>query len=500
MITIPGEQLHLKTIPTKDENAVLFTGRVNPITNKYEIFLSKYDSSGNELWTSRIMIQQQAEFYSITEFADSTFYISGFIGNISNFGNLLVHVSKDGLLLSSKVISSPNIYLGYGYDITALNNSSLVFVARTTPVSNYYERGNIIIDAAGNPVSNKFYTVNNKNIVEAKTAKSPTGGFVQVLNMRRYNITNDRILGVMRCDSIGTVLWAKQFGDPNSKYQIYDIKHLSTGEIILCGNHLIQGSDYVGAIICINSNGSLAWAKHFNPIKLNFTSIAENDSSSFIVTGYYADTLIRTKSVLIKMGINGQILNSASFRYSDIIVNNQSTFKDNNNMFYTAYNYQNWNSILYGVLISKYDLGFNFCSPYSVPVTAIPVFLSDSTQWSDTTYSLITTDVTSLFTQIFDPWGYNDHCLSTGTNQLDNTDSELDLFPNPTTGIITIRSHSSELKSIQFAIVDMLGKFRLHGTFKNHTNNLDISSLGKGVYFMRAISGDYSTTKKIIIN
>jgi len=492
-----NNQLETILIPTKDQNLLLFTSRMVPGTN--EIFLSTCDNSGTELWTSRILTQQPSYFFSITEFCDSTFYISGLISGSGYFGNLVVHVSKDGLLISAKVISSPDIFLGYGFDITALNDSALVLASRTSPVTNFYHSGNIIIDGSGNPVSNKFFLVNNKNIVQAKTAKSPNGGFVQLLEMRRHNVITDRILGVISCDANGNIIWAKQFGDLSISYQIFDIKQLPTGEIILCGRYPSGATSY-GMVMCIDANGNLLWTRHFNPAKIAFSSIASNDVSSFIVTGTLSDTSSLRKAVVIKMGLNGQILDDASYRYTDIIVNNQSSFKDDNNMFYTSYNYRLTGTYYWGTMISKYDLGFNFCNPYNLSITTTAVIMADSAQWTDTTFSLVTTDVTSLYSQIFDPWGYGIHCISTGIDQAPEHTALWEIFPNPTTGKLVIRSESLVSAKAHFKIIDLYGKVRLSGSFDSLENKLDISGLGKGVYFIQTQSHGQTSTKKIILN
>lgn len=70
------------------------------------------------------------------------------------------------------------------------------------------------------------------------------------------------------------------------------------------------------------------------------------------------------------------------------------------------------------------------------------------------------------------------------------------LFPNPTaTGYVSIKSSNSD--KIQIAVYDILGKQVKNETLLNNT--LNVSNLNTGVYIVKIIQNNASTTKKLVI-
>ena len=69
------------------------------------------------------------------------------------------------------------------------------------------------------------------------------------------------------------------------------------------------------------------------------------------------------------------------------------------------------------------------------------------------------------------------------------------VYPNPATNLINI----SSVKSIEKAeIFSIIGK-RVVSTTSLKNNKIDVSSLAKGVYILKLVSGDVVGTRKIII-
>src|SRR5688500_12608488 len=64
--TLNNSLVALKILPTLDNNYLLFTGRNSTTTNYNEITLTKVDSIGTELWTSKIRCQVRAFYQGIT--------------------------------------------------------------------------------------------------------------------------------------------------------------------------------------------------------------------------------------------------------------------------------------------------------------------------------------------------------------------------------------------------------------------------------------------------
>jgi hypothetical protein len=74
--------------------------------------------------------------------------------------------------------------------------------------------------------------------------------------------------------------------------------------------------------------------------------------------------------------------------------------------------------------------------------------------------------------------------------------NSLKLYPNPSTGIITINTETS----VNVSIVDVTGKVVFVATNVTKDKNIDLSGLQKGVYLARISSENATTTEKIILN
>lgn len=86
------------------------------------------------------------------------------------------------------------------------------------------------------------------------------------------------------------------------------------------------------------------------------------------------------------------------------------------------------------------------------------------------------------------PVGINEHTEET----------QISIFPNPTTGTINIKTPFSEITRIE--IFDVLGKTIYQTRFSTSENTINLSQFTKGVYFLKASSGNkFSTTQKIIL-
>jgi hypothetical protein len=85
------------------------------------------------------------------------------------------------------------------------------------------------------------------------------------------------------------------------------------------------------------------------------------------------------------------------------------------------------------------------------------------------------------------------------TAQLSVSAFELDslkLYPNPSTGIITINTETS----VNVSVVDVTGKVVFVATNVTKDKNIDLSGLQKGVYLAKISSENATTTEKIILN
>lgn len=92
--------------------------------------------------------------------------------------------------------------------------------------------------------------------------------------------------------------------------------------------------------------------------------------------------------------------------------------------------------------------------------------------------------------------------IITGINQVVNNDN-LHLFPNPATDKITITSQKAINSTVNVSIVDVAGRIAQTVSYNNmaaHTQqNIDISKLAKGVYFVKILSDNNEMIEKLVV-
>lgn len=78
-----------------------------------------------------------------------------------------------------------------------------------------------------------------------------------------------------------------------------------------------------------------------------------------------------------------------------------------------------------------------------------------------------------------------------------------DITPNPSKGLLKLNVVSTNSNKLKLQVIDQLGKIILEREFIGNNNKvseeLNLSSLPKGIYFIRAAMGDASETKKVVI-
>jgi hypothetical protein len=78
----------------------------------------------------------------------------------------------------------------------------------------------------------------------------------------------------------------------------------------------------------------------------------------------------------------------------------------------------------------------------------------------------------------------------------DNIYNAVKMFPNPAKDFVQFSKNSNELLDIE--IFDTLGKSLMK--FKNVQDEVNISTLGTGIYFVKMTLGVKATTKKLLVN
>ena len=86
--------------------------------------------------------------------------------------------------------------------------------------------------------------------------------------------------------------------------------------------------------------------------------------------------------------------------------------------------------------------------------------------------------------------------ITTVENMNEDTDLDIQLYPNPTTGIVQLQRTTTE--RIQIQVIDQLGRVLIEQETSQQSATMNMSRLPKGLYFVHINDGQKSITKKIV--
>jgi hypothetical protein len=91
---------------------------------------------------------------------------------------------------------------------------------------------------------------------------------------------------------------------------------------------------------------------------------------------------------------------------------------------------------------------------------------------------------------------YYDNSL--GEEELQFPKLEVEIYPNPFVGFVTIKT-AGNAKNLIYSVFDILGETQLFGNIHKQTQTLiNLEKLNSGIYFIRISNGENFVTKKII--
>ncbi|TXE09638.1 T9SS type A sorting domain-containing protein [Seonamhaeicola algicola] len=123
--------------------------------------------------------------------------------------------------------------------------------------------------------------------------------------------------------------------------------------------------------------------------------------------------------------------------------------------------------------------------------TALMNALGETVQYNDDTSNSLNQSGDGTFYLAAPSSGVTNNTLSSNQNQIKG----FALYPNPANGFINISSKSNA--KISVAIFDMLGKQVINTVTNNETVN--ISSLNTGIYMLRAVQDNATTTTRLVV-
>lgn len=481
-------------------------------TGSYDIYLVKYDPNGNVLWARTAVGSSYNYAYSVaTDCGVGHVIITGAFGGTITFGSttltntsgsadvFIAEYDANGNVLWAKSAAGGGSEFAYGVTtdyscnvyITGYFDSPTLTLGTTTLTNTSPGWQNVFLakyDTSGNIMWARSAGGSGNIMDEGKSVAFNnygifiTGQYTNSITFGSNTLTstglNDMFL--VNYDLNGNVLWAKSAGGVN---------------------------DEVGVSIAANSNTNNVYVTgHFGSPVATFGSTLVTNTGVF---PFYYDDIFLAKfdsagNVLSVQTAGGKNQDRAGAMDMDLFQNTYIT-----GMFEDTITFGAFTLISAGgasdIYIVKYDPAGNVCwaksvggtnsdyahglvvrgngshlfltGKYSSPAIAFDAFNFTNTG-SDDIFVARLNDLTI---------GVANNTPQTGTT----------VYPNPSSGIITI---TSELKEGEISIYNMLGeKIFSSAIDQAKEKGIDVSGIANGVYFLLIKDGNKSQTQSIII-
>jgi len=355
----------------------------------YDIFLAKFDIQGNHLWSKSFGGTSDDFGYSVSADSSGNVYITGLFSsstinfggeNLTNSGGTDIFLAKfdsNGNYVWSKrfggtdgdvgnsvsVDNSGNVY------ITGYFQSSTINFGGGDLTNSNYPNSDIFLakfDSNGNHLWSKRYGgtgQDNGYLVSVDSSGNVyiTGYFISpTINFGGENLTNNGVYDIFlaKFDSNGNYVWSKRFGGTSYDFGLsvsvdsggnaYITGHFESSTINFGGENLTNSGDYDIFLAKFDSNGNYVWSKRFGGTSYDYgNSVSVDSSGNAYITGYFSSSLINFGGgdlttnggydiFLAKFDIQGNHLWSKRFGGTDVDVGNTVSVDSSGNVYITG--------------------------------------------------------------------------------------------------------------------------------------------------------------------
>jgi len=477
--------------------------------------LMKLDDDGQVLWARTI-----GEIYYDVAGAMTLATDGGLVcaGSTKSFnGNTLddlyfFKVDSLGDLVWSKTFSAGDLDVASAVLRTADGGYAITGFTRIAAVNHVLL---IRTDANGDTLFTRIYggADSNQGVEFLETAD---GGFVIIGKTFTQSLGESDIL-MLRTDAAGDLVWAKSFGE-----SLWDE---GAGIITLAdGNYFISGStisfgqgDFDILLMKTDTSGNILWGKTYGGTKTDASYTARENSDGSIVASGYTNSLgyghnLRmsdldgalggdrgddsTNVFLMKVNAVGDTIWTRT--YGDGAQDEAFHFSKMPDGGYllpgVSTSYTNTTDSTQMLVIRTDSLGYSGCHEQD----GHPII--DTTNFVTQSLTLIQTSgfTETVVTSISLVWNVlaEDACMYTNIHE--TVDKNIMVYPNPSSGVMNIESHSGFDKIELYNLIGELVFSKTLSTLALDTS-LDVSETVSGIYFLKLSDATSSVTKKIII-
>jgi len=457
-------------------------------------FLVKYDANGNVLWTRNSILLNTSTYSAWVNALcidkSGYVYIGGYVNGSAVFGSdtvsgvgFLAKYDSSGRPIWAKSFSpieslttdvTGNVYIVFMYtaDIEKCDSSGHMIWFRTIPApkGGYGEGNSVVTDNSGNVYFGGLF---DRELILGKDTLHGDTLFYDAF--------------ITKYDTAGNEIWAKS-GIGSYQCQCNSLATDNSGNIYMTG--IFQDSMYIGSygfasgpkgnvfLVKYTPNGNIIWAE--DAVLKGSTgydladgySVCVDKEQDVYLSGTFEDTMTMGGATLV-IGNSNWYGSDPAFIYKF----------DSSGHALCATSVGRDQDDYCGVVVDPFsnDIYFSGDAFYLTTCT----FGSDTLNGGGEDYSFLA------------KW---QPCNSPqGVNELPGSNNEIRIYPNPSSGVFTIKSSSSQSSSVE--IYNMLGEGIYTRRINSESTQIDLNSQPSGIYLYRITSekGEPITSGKLVI-
>ena len=351
-------------IQKKNGEYILVQGSQDPFTPVINSFIYSFDQNGDSVWSRMYNFSPTGgeTFRDITELSDGNFVAGGMIQDSVLLRSNLFAFKFDtiGNVIWKQQYGTP--FNDYCQSMQKCSDGGFIISGSNYDSLNTILTANLVkIDSVGSLVWNKHYTAGTTNCEFFDAKQTSDGGFIAAGQVRLN--ANDRSCYLVKTDMDGDTLWTKIFNVGNTKDVIFGIDVMFNGDIILCGGMIVNNGPGRGYVMRCDSIGNLIWDKNFvmGPYDAEFQDVFVDSNQNIYCVGEHFDLSLaipRPSGWLTKIDYQtGDTIWNRTYRYFPLCDHYLYSVNRTNDMGFImgGWTLTNCNSTLNDIWIVKVD-------------------------------------------------------------------------------------------------------------------------------------------------
>lgn len=496
-----------------DSPTITFGSSTLTNTGSYDIFLVKYDVSGNVVWARTAPGSSYNYAYGVTtDCGPGNVIITGAFGGSITFGaTTLTNTSNGGDIFVAQYDAAGNVMWAksasgaesdFAYSVTTdyscnvyitgyFNSPTVTFGSNTLTntttgwnnvfLAKYDMSGNELwarsAGGSGNLVDKSKCVAHNNNGIYI------TGNYSNTITFGSTTLSSvgsdDAFL--VNYDLAGNVNWARSIGGTLDETGVGITSNSNAKDVYVTGN-FNSPTCYLGALSLINASpgpsfyyddifiarydsvGNVIWANSAGGAQQDrATGITMDLSQNFYATGIFRDTIIFGSTTLISAGGNTDMY----------VVKCDSSGNE---------------------LWTKQAGGSNNDNSYGIDVRYYDTLLYITGNYSSSSISFGSINLTNAGSDDFFLTQLDDLTNGIGTDPIDVNTT---VYPNPSSGIFTLTSAVTEGSIAVYNLVGEIVSTSINSTSGNKT--IDLSDQPDGIYFILISNEEETITERVIV-